>query len=55
LIKNIIESYPEAYEDEVQEWIYHITGKEISRSSIHRYLKNIGYSRRKVLYEQTLY
>ncbi|KAK3711741.1 hypothetical protein QZH41_018481 [Actinostola sp. cb2023] len=47
LIKSIIERRPEMYESEIKEWIRQVTGKIIHESTIHRYLRKIGYTRRK--------
>ncbi|XP_031565977.1 uncharacterized protein LOC116301108 [Actinia tenebrosa] len=48
LVKSIIDQYPEAYEDEISEWLRHVTGKHISVPSISRHLRQIGFSRRKL-------
>ncbi|KXJ05104.1 hypothetical protein AC249_AIPGENE3261, partial [Exaiptasia diaphana] len=48
LLKNIIAQYPEAYEDELQEWIQYLTGRTVSVSAISRCLRKMGWSRRKL-------
>lgn len=49
LLKNIIEQYPEVYEDEIQEWLEYLTGRRLTIAAIHRCLQKMGWTRRKVI------
>ena len=52
LIKNIItnKQYPETYLDEIQEWIENLSTKYVGLKTIHRCVQNMGFSRKKVLW-----
>lgn len=47
-VRNVIQQYPEVYEDEIRQWLQYARGKTVSVASISRYIKKMGLTRRKV-------
>ena len=46
-VRNVIQQYPEVYEDEIRQWLQYARGKTVSVASISRYIKKMGLTRRK--------
>ena len=49
-VRNVIQQYPEVYEDEIRQWLQYARGKTVSVASISRYLKKDGPHKKKSRY-----
>ena len=48
LIRTLVDKYPEIYLDELRDWMHHITGKEYTITTLHRFLRKSGLTVKKM-------